>query len=48
LDIIEQRVSAMLNSNKKKYFLFIDKLAEKRMDPYQAAEELAAVVFKTR
>ena len=48
LDIIEQRVSAMLNSNKKKYFLFIDKLAEKRMDPYQAAEELVEVVLKTR
>jgi LAO/AO transport system kinase len=47
LDIVKRRVSAMLNSNKK-YFLFIDKLAEKRMDPYQAAEELAAVVFKTR
>jgi LAO/AO transport system kinase len=45
LDIVEQRVSAILNSNKK-YFLFIDKLAEKRMDPYQAAEELAAVVLK--
>jgi LAO/AO transport system kinase len=48
LDIIEQRVSAILNSNKKKYFLFIDKLAEKRMDPYQAAEELVEVVLKTR
>jgi LAO/AO transport system kinase len=47
LDIVEQRVSAMLNSNKK-YFLFIDKLAEKRMDPYQAAEELAAVLLKMR
>ena len=47
LDIVEQRVSALLNSNKK-YFLFIDKLAEKRMDPYQAAEELAAIVLKTR
>jgi LAO/AO transport system kinase len=47
LDIVEQRVSALLNSNKK-YFLFIDKVAEKRMDPYQAAEELAAIVLKTR
>jgi LAO/AO transport system kinase len=47
LDIVEQRVSALLNSNKK-YFFFIDKLAEKRMDPYQAAEELAAIVLKTR
>jgi LAO/AO transport system kinase len=47
LNIVEQRVSALLNSNKK-YFLFIDKLAEKRMDPYQAAEELAAVVLKMR
>src|SRR5919198_1822101 len=47
LDIVERRVSAMLNRNKK-YFLFIDKLAEKSMDPYQAAEELAAVVLKTR
>ena len=47
LNIVEQRVSALLNSNKK-YFLFIDKLAEKRMDPYQAAEELAAIVLKTR
>jgi LAO/AO transport system kinase len=47
LNIVEQRVSAMLNSSKK-YFIFIDKLAEKMMDPYQAAEELAAIVLNTR
>src|ERR687887_2169626 len=39
LDIVEQKVSAVLNNNNK-YLLFIDKLAEKKMDPYQAAEDL--------
>ena len=47
LDIVEQKVSAVLNNNNK-YLLFIDKLAEKKIDPYQAAEELAAAVLKTR
>jgi LAO/AO transport system kinase len=47
LDIVEQKVSAVLNNNNK-YLLFIDKLAAKKMDPYQAAEELAAAVLKTR
>jgi putative protein kinase ArgK-like GTPase of G3E family len=47
LDIVEQKVSTLLNSHNK-YLLFIDKLAEKKMDPYQAAEELAEAVLKTR
>jgi LAO/AO transport system kinase len=47
LDIVEQRVSSILNSNDKSLVL-IDKLVEKKMDPYQAAEELAAAVLKTR
>jgi LAO/AO transport system kinase len=47
LDIVGQKVSAVLNNNNK-YLLFIDKLAEKKIDPYQAAEELAAAVLKTR
>jgi LAO/AO transport system kinase len=47
LDIVEQKVSAVLNNNNK-YLIFIDKLAEKKIDPYQAAEELAAAVLRTR
>jgi len=47
LDIVGQKVSAVLNNNNK-YLLFINKLAEKKIDPYQAAEELAAAVLKTR
>ena len=44
LNMIDQRAIAMLNSNDK-YFLFIDELASKKMDPYQAAEQLAAVIL---
>jgi LAO/AO transport system kinase len=44
LNMIDQRAIAMLNSNDK-YFLFIEELASKKMDPYQAAEQLAAVIL---
>jgi hypothetical protein len=45
LNMIEQRVSIMLNKNEK-YCLFIDKLISKKIDPYRAAEELAAVILR--
>jgi LAO/AO transport system kinase len=45
LNVIDQRAIAMLNSNDK-YFLFIDELASKKIDPYQAAEQLAAVILR--
>src|SRR6478609_11282084 len=47
LNVIDQRAIAMLNSNDK-YFLFIDELASKKIDPYQAAEQLAAVILRCR
>jgi len=47
LNVIDQRAISMLNSNDK-YFLFIDKLASKKIDPYQAAEQLAAVILRSR
>ena len=40
LNMIQQKVSYMLTSNKK-YYDFIDKLISKRTDPYHAAEQLA-------
>lgn len=40
LNMIQQKVSYMLTSNKK-YYDFIDKLIRKRTDPYHAAEQLA-------
>ena len=40
LNMIQQKVSYMLTSNKK-YYDFIDKLISKRTDPYYAAEQLA-------
>ncbi len=40
LNMIEQKVSYMLTSNKK-YYDFIDKLVSKKTDPYHAAEQLA-------
>ena len=40
LNMIEQKVSYMLTSNKK-YYDFIDKLVRKKTDPYHAAEQLA-------
>jgi LAO/AO transport system kinase len=45
LNMIEQRVSIMLDKNEK-YFLFIDELISKKIDPYHAAEELAAVILR--
>ena len=47
LNVIDQRAISMLNSNDK-YFLFIDELASKKIDPYQAAEQLAAVILRSR
>jgi LAO/AO transport system kinase len=40
LNMIQQKVSYMLTSNKR-YYDLIDKLISKRTDPYQAAEQLA-------
>jgi LAO/AO transport system kinase len=40
LNMIQQKVSYMLTSNKK-YYDLIDKLISKTTDPYQAAEQLA-------
>lgn len=40
LNMIQQKVSYMLTSNKK-YYDFVDKLISKRTDPYHAAEQLA-------
>ena len=40
LNMIQQKVSYMITSNKK-YYDFIDKLISKRTDPYHAAEQLA-------
>jgi GTPase len=40
LNMIQQKASYMLTSNKK-YYDFIDKLISKRTDPYHAAEQLA-------
>jgi LAO/AO transport system kinase len=45
LNIVEQRVSVMLGQQDK-YREFMDKLARKEMDPYMAAEELAAILLK--
>jgi LAO/AO transport system kinase len=45
LNRIVQRATSMLNENDK-YFLFVDELASKKIDPYQAAEKLAAVILK--
>ena len=45
LNRIVQRATSMLNQNDK-YFLFVDELASKKIDPYQAAEKLAAVILK--
>jgi LAO/AO transport system kinase len=40
LNMIQQKVSYMITSNKK-YYDFVDKLISKRTDPYHAAEQLA-------
>ncbi|HKZ62383.1 MAG TPA: methylmalonyl Co-A mutase-associated GTPase MeaB [Nitrososphaera sp.] len=45
LSMVEKKASAMLAGNKK-YPEFVDKLAKKEIDPYAAAEELAAGLFR--
>ncbi len=45
LNIIEKKVSDTLVRNKK-YSDFVEMLSRKEIDPYQAAEQLAAGVFK--
>lgn len=44
-DIVEQKVAVMLSENKK-YSSIVDKLANKEIDPYIAAEQVAASLFK--
>ncbi|HLG36898.1 MAG TPA: methylmalonyl Co-A mutase-associated GTPase MeaB, partial [Nitrososphaera sp.] len=45
LNLVEKRAATMLAGNKK-YPEFVDKLAKKEIDPYAAAEELAASLFR--
>jgi len=45
LNVVEKKASFLLTSNKK-YSEFVDKLAKKEIDPYAAAEELAAGLFR--
>jgi LAO/AO transport system kinase len=45
LNIVEKKVSDKLVRNKK-YSDFVEMLSNKEIDPYQAAEQLAAGVFK--
>jgi len=45
-DIVEHRVAAMLASENKKYSAIIDRLVRKETDPYVAAEQVAASLFK--
>jgi LAO/AO transport system kinase len=44
LNIVEEKVSSMLAGDKM-YSEFIDKLAKKEIDPYMAADQLAAELF---
>jgi LAO/AO transport system kinase len=44
LNIIKQKVSIMLKNNEK-YYELVDRLVSKKIDPYQAAEEMAAVIL---
>ncbi|HVX01800.1 MAG TPA: methylmalonyl Co-A mutase-associated GTPase MeaB [Nitrososphaera sp.] len=44
-DIVSQKVASMLKENGQ-YSAFIDKLAKKEIDPYVAAEKVAASLFK--
>jgi GTPase len=46
LNIIGQKVSSMLTQDKK-YSHFIEKLARKEIDPYVAADQLAAGLFSS-
>ena len=45
LNEVEKKDSFLLTSNKK-YSEFVDKLAKKEIDPYAAAEEMAAGLFR--
>jgi len=45
LNVVEKKASFLLTSNKK-YSEFVGKLAKKEIDPYAAAEELAAGLFR--
>jgi LAO/AO transport system kinase len=45
LNIIKQKVSIMLMNNEK-YYELVDRLVGKKIDPYQAAEELAAAILR--
>lgn len=45
LNMVEKKASAMLAGNRK-YSEFVEKLAKKEIDPYAAAEELAAGLFR--
>lgn len=45
LNMVEKKASAVLAANRK-YPEFVEKLAKKEIDPYAAAEELAAGLFR--
>jgi LAO/AO transport system kinase len=45
LNIVEKKVSTMI-AQEKKYSEFIDRLIRREIDPYLAAEELAATLFR--
>ncbi|HZB16402.1 MAG TPA: methylmalonyl Co-A mutase-associated GTPase MeaB [Nitrososphaeraceae archaeon] len=45
LNMIEEKVSYMLSSNKK-YYDYIEKLISKKVDPYCAAEQLAQEIWR--
>ncbi|HUG97358.1 MAG TPA: methylmalonyl Co-A mutase-associated GTPase MeaB [Nitrososphaera sp.] len=45
LNMLEKKASSMLAGNRK-YSEFVEKLAKKEIDPYAAAEELAAGLFR--
>ncbi len=47
LNIVEEKISSMLVQDKK-YVEFIDMLARKELDPYMAADQLAARLFSLR
>lgn len=51
LNIVERRISSMLmqddNAKKKEYLEYIGKLERKEIDPYLAAEQLAAAIFSS-
>jgi LAO/AO transport system kinase len=44
LNIIKQKVSIMLKNNEK-YYELVDRLVSKKIDPYQAAEEMATAIL---